>query len=148
MAELNLTQDEVDNLLKMEKVKIDNTEWDLPDLGGKISVPLISRDKKENFLLDVSKRQLNIKKQTYQNRAREAIILARLDFGVGHRNPDGKEVGTPHLHLYKEGFGDKWACELPRGVFTNLSDSWQILTDFMLYCNIVESPNFRRGLFT
>jgi hypothetical protein len=150
MAELNLTQDEVDILFQMEKVKIDNAEWELPDLGGKITVPLTSRDKKESFLLDVSRRQINLKKQTYQNRAREAIILARLDLGVGHRNPNGEEIGAPHIHLYKEGFGDKWAFPIPANVFKDLSDSWQTLDDFMNYCQIVEIPNFtrQRGLFS
>jgi hypothetical protein len=148
MAEINLTQDEADSLFAMEKIRFDDTEWDVPDLGGSISVPLISPDRKEHFLLDVSKGRIDLKRQKYQSRAREAIVLARLDLGSPHRNPDGQEVGVPHLHLYREGFGDKWAFALPEGVFTNLGDSWQVLNDFMKYCNITNGPNFRRGLFS
>jgi len=148
MAEINLTQAEADFLFAIEKISADNAEWDLPDLGGGISVPLISSDKKEYFLLDVSKGRIDLKRQKYQNRAREAIVLVRLDLGSPHRNPDGQEIGVPHIHIYKEGYGDKWASALPTGVFSNLNDSWQVLTDFMKYCNITKAPNFRRGLFS
>ncbi len=148
MTEIDLTQAEADSLFAMEKVSADAREWDMPDLGGSVSVPLVSSDKKEHFLLDVSKGRIDLKRQKYQNRAREIIVLARLDLGSPHRNPDGQEVGVPHMHLYREGYGDKWAFTLPAGVFSNLNDSWQVLTDFMKYCNISKAPNFKRGLFS
>lgn len=148
MAEINLTQAEADALHAMEKISVDNTQWSLPDLGGSISVPLISSDKKEYFLLDVSKGRINLKRQKYQSRTREAIVLVRLDLGSPHRNPDNEEIGVPHLHLYREGYGDKWAFPLPEGLLKDLNDSWQVLADFMRYCNVVQSPNFIRGLFS
>jgi hypothetical protein len=148
MSEINLTQAEADLLLEMEKTSVDNAEWDVPDLGGSTSVPLISLDKKEHFLLDVSRGRIDLKRQKYQTRAREAIVLVRLDFGSPHRNPDGKDVGVPHIHFYREGYGDKWAFDLPVGVFSDLSDQWRVLTDFMKYCNITKVPDFRRGLFS
>ena len=148
MADINLTQSEADALHEMEKICVDDTEYNLPDLGGKVSVPLISPDKKEQFLLDVSRGRIDLQRQKYQSRTREVIILARLDLGAPHRNPDGEEVGVPHLHLYREGYGHKWAFPLPEGVFRDLDDPWQILNDFMHYCNIIQAPNFRRGLFS
>ncbi len=87
MTQINITQDEADFLFKMKKTKIDNSPWSLPDLGGKIEVPLISVNKREHFMLDVSRGRINLKRRKYQNRAREAIILARLDLGSIHRNP-------------------------------------------------------------
>ena len=151
MAEIDLTQGEADSLFAMEKVSAEATEWDMPDLGGSVSVPLVSSDKKEHFLLDISKGRIDLKRQKYQNRAREVIVLARLDFGAPHRNPPelgGNEVGVPHLHIYKEGFGSRYAIEIPNNIFSNLNDSWQVLTDFMKYCNITKAPNFKRGLFS
>lgn len=148
MAEYELTEQEANFFLNMDKVKVDNKEWDLPDLGGKISIPIISADKKEHFWLDVSRTRINLKKQKYQTRFREAIILARLDLDNKHRNPDGEEIGSPHLHLYKEGYNDKWAYPIPDDIFTNINDAWYTLHDFMKYCQIIEAPNFRRGLFT
>ena len=52
---------------------------------------------------------------------------------------------SPHLHIYREGYGDKWAAPLPSRDFLRPDDSWQMLTEFMRYCNIVETPYYTRG---
>jgi len=57
-------------------------------------------------------------------------------------------VGVPHLHLYREGYGDKWAVEIPEGLLSKPEDAWQVLHDFMKYCGVVEQPNIVRGLFS
>jgi hypothetical protein len=147
MADLNLTQAEADALIALAKYRVDGKEWNYPGLGGHISVPLFSADRREQFMLDMRRGRIDLTKGTHQNRARQVIVLVRLDFGGSpHRNPDDEEVGTPHLHLYREGLGDKWAVPLPADRFTNLNDTWQTLDDFMRYCNIVEPPTIRRGL--
>lgn len=149
MPEINLTQSEADALVVMEKVKTDDQSWDYPSFGGRISIPLTSRNKRENFLLDVSIGKIDLLKGTYQNRALQMVVLVRLDFGSQpHRNPDGQEITSPHLHTYREGYGDKWAAPIPAQYFTNIQDLWQTLQDFMKYCNIVEPPNIQRGLFS
>jgi hypothetical protein len=76
------------------------------------------------------------------------VILAHLDFGTPHRNPDDEEAGVPHLNLYREGFHDKWAFPVPVEQFSNVGDLWQTLSDFMRFCNIVEPPDFDRELFS
>ncbi len=149
MAEINLTQAEADALIAMEKHRIDDTRWDYSGLGGSISIPLVSANKRENFMLDISRGRIDLLRGKYQNRARQVIVLVRLDFGgQPHRNPDDKEIPSPHLHIYREGFGDKWAFPVPSGHFPNLSDLWQTLNDFMVFCNIKEPPIIERGLFT
>jgi hypothetical protein len=148
MAEINLTQAEADLLIAMEKVREDEQSWDYPGLGGQISVPVMSKNKRENFILDVSRGRIDLLKGTYQNRARQVVILIRLDFGGRpHRNPDGVEVPSPHLHVYREGFGDKWAVPVSADKFPNLTDLWGTLEDFMRFCNIIEPPRIERGLF-
>lgn len=148
MAETDLTQAAADELIAMEKRRVDEQTWKYPDFGGGISVPLISVDRRERFILDLQRSQINVAKGTYQNRARQVVVLVRLDFGGSpHRNPDGNRVESPHLHLYREGFGDKWAFPVPDR-FMDLNDPWQTLDDFMAYCNIVEPPAIRRSLFT
>jgi hypothetical protein len=108
LAEINLTQTEADLLIAMPKVKINNQVWDYPSFGGSISIPLTSTDKKENFILDVSRSHIDLLKGKYQNRGRQVVVLIRLDFGgAPHRNPDGTEISCPHLHLYRENYGDK-----------------------------------------
>ena len=149
MAEANLTQAEADALLALEKRRRDDTEWDFPSLSGAVTIPLVSIDQREPFFLDIRRARINLAKGTYQNRGRQVVVLARLDFGgAPHRNPDGKEIGSPHLHLYREGFGDKWGYPVPSDRFANLDDPWKTLEDFMRFCNIVEPPVIRRGLFT
>lgn len=149
MADLNLTQVEADALITLAKHRVDATWWDYPDLGGAISVPLVSEDRREQFLLDLRRGRIDLAKGTYQNRGRQVVVLVRLDFGgAPHRNPDGEEIGSAHLHQYREGFGDKWALPVPTNRFTDLGNPWQTLEDFMRFCNIVEPPIIRRGLFT
>jgi hypothetical protein len=148
MAEINLTQSEADALIAMEKIKVDDSRWDYPGLGGSLRIPLISQDKRENFTLDISRGKIDLLKGKYQNRARQIIILVRLDFGgQPHQNPDEREIPSPHLHIYREGYGDKWAVPIPTDRFPDILDLWQTLEDFMDYCNIVEPPNIERGLF-
>src|SRR5688500_6587540 len=121
MPDLILTQADADALIAMEKQRVDDNPWDYPGCGGSICVPLISLDRRESFLLDVSRGRLDLLKGTYQNRARQIVVLVRLDFGgQPHRNPDDVEVPSPHLHIYREGYGDKWAIPVPRDVFSNM----------------------------
>jgi hypothetical protein len=149
MTDLVLTQSEADALIAMPKFRVDDQEWEYPGLGGKVSVPLIGRNKRENFILDVSRSRIDFAKETYQNRARQTMILVRIDFGSApHRNPDGEEIPTPHIHLYREGYGDKWAFPVPSESFPNVENHWETLHDFMRYCNITDPPIFLKGLFT
>lgn len=148
MAELELTQTEADLLIAIEKHCIENKSYLFPSLGGALAVPLQSFDKREHFFLDISRSRIDLRKGKYQNRVRQAVILLRLDFGgAPHRNPDGKEIGCPHLHIYREGYGDKWAAPVSEEDFSNLNDVWQTLQDFMKYCNITQQPNITKDLF-
>lgn len=53
MADANLTQAEANALTAMEKRRSDDMEWDYPDLGGSVTIPLVSIDRRESFLLDL-----------------------------------------------------------------------------------------------
>jgi hypothetical protein len=133
----------------MEKYRANDQSLPLPDMGGKVSAALNSPDGSEAFFLDIWRGRANLMKGKLQNRARNTIILARIDFGgAPHRNPDGEEIPCPHLHLYREGYSDRWAYPAPGESFTNLDDHWQVLQDFMRYCNVTKPPFFVRGLFT
>jgi hypothetical protein len=144
-----LSQSEADTLLALEKHRTSDDRTPLPDLGGKVSVRLASLDKREEFLLDVNRSYISLEKVTYQTRTRQIFILARLDLnGAPHRNPDDTEIAGPHLHLYREGYADKWAFPVPTASFTDLSDRWNTLHEFMTYCNVTKQPVFDRSLFS
>ncbi|MDG6271690.1 DUF6978 family protein [Glaesserella parasuis] len=85
---------------------------------------------------------------TFQTRARKAIVLVRLDIeGPPHRNPDGEEIICPHIHLYREGYGDKWAYPLPDELKSVLDRPYELLDKFMDYCHIIGKPMIQRELF-
>lgn len=149
MNDIFLTQEEADNLLyRTEKHRISDSFYDYPVFGGTLVVPLLSVDKKQEFLLDISKGRINLIKGKFQTRARRIIILARLDFGgPPHRNPDDEEIPSPHLHIYREGFGVKFAFPIPKDIFTNIDDKMKLMGEFMDYCKITLKPNIKTGLF-
>lgn len=149
MADIDLTQDEAEKLITMEKRAVDQRTWNFPEPGERIVVPLISTDKREKFTLDVTRSQIKLTKATYQNRARVAIILYRLDIdGAPHWNPDGQLVPCPHLHRYREGYGDKWATPAPVDQFPSKADLLSMLDAFMKHCNVTEPPRIEKTLFS
>jgi hypothetical protein len=148
VADITITQVEADALIAMPKVRADADTRKYPALGGALTIPLTSADKRENFLLDISRGRIDLLRGKYQNRARHVIVLVRLDFGgPPHHNPDGTEVPCPHLHVYREGYGDKYAMPIPKAQFPDTGDLWEMLEDFMRYCNVTDPPFIEKGLF-
>jgi hypothetical protein len=148
MAEIDLTQLEADALIAMEKHRENDKEWRFPGPGQRLAIPLVSSDKRENFMLDITRSQLKLTKATYQNRARQVVILMRLDLdGPPHRNPDEQEIPCPHLHVYREGYGDKWAIPAPVARYPNTQDLFSTFEAFMQHCNITQIPTIQRVLF-
>lgn len=143
-----LTQSEADALFALAKRRIGIQPIRFPMPGEKITAELKSFDAREKFFLDVNRSSVSISKITYQNRVRVIIVLARLDVGgAPHRNPDDTEIDCPHLHVYREGYADKWAIPLPP-IFERIENPWQTLQDFMQFCNITEPPLFERNLLS
>lgn len=144
---IQLSQIEADALLALEKHCDSNEAVKFPSLGGSLRIPLASDDKREEFMLDITRSHIEVRKNHFQNRARKAVVLARLDLGGPlHRNPDGAEVPCPHLHVYKEGFGDKWAYPAPAD-WDCTGGSLAVLDQFMAYCNIATRPDIRGDMF-
>ena len=149
MAGTELTQAEAQALIDMEKRRVDETRYRTPHIVGKVEIPLVSADEAERFILDLNRRRIDLRKVTYQSRARVAVVLVRLDLGGGvHRNPDDAEIACPHLHVYREGCGTQWAVPVPPNRFRDLPDLWKSFEDFMAYCNITKPPRVEKGLFS
>lgn len=149
MADINLTQAEANALIAMEKHRASEDRSDFPMGGRSLVLPLQSSDKREQFLLDLSRGRIDLLKVKMQNRGRQVVVLVRLDLGgAPHRNPDDEEISTPHLHVYREGYGDKWAMPVPADRFRNPGDVWATFEDFLRFCNVTQPPHIERGLFT
>ena len=149
-----LTQSEADALINIPKIKNSDDSYDFPLPGENLTIPIISQDEQENFLIDISRGKIRLKKCTYQERYQTIIILIRLDVdGPPHTNPEvvnvplpyltpynGQTIDCPHLHLYVEGFMDKWAIPAPNDEFPDTTNLYTTLQDFFQYCNVVETP--------
>ncbi len=147
MADINITQSEADQLIAMEKLRVEDKEWFFPNPGERLAIPLVSSNKRESFMLSVTRGRIKLTKASYLNLARKSIVLMRLDLdGPPHRNPDGIEIPRPHLHIYREGFGAKWAIPAPDR-YRDTRDLYSTLWAFMDHCNIVEPPRIEKGLF-
>lgn len=145
---IDLTQAEADALLAMEKHYSGDAKCVFPSLGGSLRLELHSKDRRESFNLDITRSRAVLTKETFQTRARKTVILVRLDIdGPMHRNPDGEEVPCPHLHLYREGYGDKWASPLPPE-FVGLPGGLALLDAFMDFCRVVGRPPIEGDLWT
>ena len=79
VTDLNLTQIEADALIAVEKHGTGETEWRFALPGDRLTIPLISADKREGFFLDVTRSEIKLTKATFQNRVRQSVILRRLD---------------------------------------------------------------------
>ena len=136
MSELDIEQSLADDLLSLKKHLEEGAHIEIPAPGKKLALRLFSEDGRYEFIFDIScgkKPHLRVK---YQLRTRN-IILARLDLsGAPNENPDGERMDTPHLHIYKQGFGDRFAIPPPPEFFSNCVSEMDYLRAFGEYCNV------------
>jgi len=135
-----LTQAEVDRLMGMTKHFVSAPTTISFPLGADDTYELVAVENRERFLLDVWRGTLRLTKFKFQNRVRTVVVLVRLDVdGAPHTNPDGLTLSGTHLHLFREGYEDRWAYPVDPKAFTLLSDAGATFYDFCAYCKI-ESP--------
>ena len=146
---IHLTQTEANQLLKMKKHCTETESYEFPFGGKKVKIPLVSEDRRHEFELDVHSRRIDLKKYTFGTRTRRVITLVRVDLRSGgrHVNPDRTVITGAHIHLYREGHGDKYAEPLPQEL-GNPDCAFDVLQRFMDYCKIVTKPVISRSLFT
>lgn len=141
-----LTQREADHLIRMRKAFVSTYNISIPS-GTDQTHELIGDDKREQFLLDIWRGSLRLSKLKYQNRGRNVIVLLRLDIdGSPHTNPDGTKIDGSHLHVFREGYEDKWAYPINPEIFQNTANLQQTFENFCLYCNIDNMPPFQGDL--
>jgi hypothetical protein len=142
-----LTQAEAESLIAMEKRLEESGVIQFPHPGDQQSWKATSLDGRETFLMDVNRGRIRLAKCTYQERYRGTEILIRLDLaGPPHRNPDGEVIEAPHIHVYREGYADKWAMALPADRFPDTSDLPRTFRDFLAYCNVIDIPEIQASL--
>lgn len=135
-----LTQDEADYLIKLEKCRSDNATYLCPTIGKRIHIPIESLDHEYQFLLDFTRSYTNAISFSLQDRFRGNVILVRLDTYKEHRNPDDTIIPGPHIHYYSEQYGDAFAEPLPAGTIFDPEDLMGVADMFMRLCNITNPP--------
>ena len=143
----DLTQDEADILLAMEKHCFEKKPYLFPSGGEKIRIPLIASNKREHFMLVVNSMRLNLQKYNFNALTKKVIPLVRVDImqGPAHRNPDGEIITGSHIHRYREGAGDKWASPLPHE-FGDPNDAFQVFQNFLDFCKVITKPMVSKSL--
>jgi hypothetical protein len=141
-----LRQAEADSLIAMPKSFVRTTAVSLPP-GSVQTHDLVGSDGREEFLFDLSRGTIRLSRIKLQTRARAVIILARLEIeGPPHTNPDGNTIVGTHLHVYREGYDDKWAYPLDPLQFSAPGEIAKTFSDFCSFCNIAPIPSFQQGL--
>jgi hypothetical protein len=149
-----LTQIEADALLQMPKEFVDTDPLEFTQTQPmRYERPLVSVDRREQFILDLERGNRNRARLKYQTRARKIIILARFDInGPAHRNPPnsphrpGERLDCPHFHRYLEGFDDRVAyhpVDVPGLVIHDQANGLLCLEDFLRYCQVQNWPNIQ-----
>lgn len=124
------------------------TNFTLP--GQCSEFDLLSIDHKEAFILTINRSSTRLTgKCTYQTRTGTHIPLVRVDINPTgfHRNPNGDIIYGNHIHLYKEGYGDRFAKPLESEIEINdPQDLLGVYMGFCKYCNIEKSPSLEPSL--
>jgi len=141
-----LTQAEADALIAMDKRFAHPTTIALLP-GSDQTHELVGVDDHERFLLDLWRGTFRLSKTRYQTRGRKVIVLVRLDIdGAPHTNPDGQQLGGTHIHVYREGYEDRWAFPLHATQFAGTDDMQRTFREFCDYCRIQNPPAWQGGL--
>jgi len=153
-----MPQSEADRLLTCAKIFDQGPETiELPrQLSFDLEYTLKSSDGHEQFQLDLERGRKKRIRLKYQTRAKKIYVLARLDIdGRPHRNPPdaphrpNERFTGNHVHLYREGFGDRVAFhpEEVVGLETPEDDShisW--LISFLGLCGVKNTPFIQDGI--
>ena len=102
---------------------------------------------KEIFLLDFYRGSVELSKYTINKRYRQTIIMLRYDNGGRHTNPDGILFEGPHVHLYREGYNDKFAFPVSEVKVTSTDTMEQVFKKLMHFCNVKQVPTVEVPMF-
>ena len=138
-----LTQTEADTLIAMRKRFLNPHTISLPP-GVNETHELIGDEQREIFLLDLWRGIMRLSKYKMQTRGRITVVLVRLDInGAPHTNPDGQKIDGTHIHIYREGFDDKWAFPVNSAEFRNIDNAGNTFEDFCRFCHVEEIPPYQ-----
>lgn len=134
-----LTDNEAKALIELEKIAMQNVV-NIPSGNTKEHLDLASaKERKDNIMrIFIRRGKINPNKCSFNVVFNKSITLIRLDIEAGrvHTNPDGQDMPSNHLHIYREGYDDRYAFPLPE-CFTDPDNLAQTLYDLLGYSNVI-----------
>ena len=102
---------------------------------------------KETFSLDFYRGSFELSKYTVNKRYRQTIIMLRYDNGGRHTNSDGVLFEGPHVHLYREGYNDKFAFTVAEINISANDTMEEVFKKIMHFCNVKNLPVIEVPMF-
>lgn len=134
-----LTDSEAKFLKELEKIVIEHSV-EIPRDGNKECLNLARNgDINDNIMrIHITTSKRNKEKCSFNVVYNKSITIFRIDIGGSriHINPDGEDIPTPHMHIYRDGFDAKFAIPLP-SCFTDSNNFGRVLYDLLGYSNVV-----------
>lgn len=143
-----MTQDEYDYLMLQEKTFEDKfTIIQISPAPIKWTKEIKCKTTSNKYLLDFYRGSFELSKFTANKRFRQTLIMLRYDNGGRHTNPDGETFEGPHVHLFKEGFNDKFAYPISI-INIEETDTMEVRFKKILhFCNIKDCPDLEVPMF-
>ncbi|MDD6716645.1 MAG: hypothetical protein PUF49_09750 [Firmicutes bacterium] len=131
-----LTQVQADTLMSMQK-HFKESDIKISKVGESNVFELSDGEGENSFYFDIDRRGKIEFKTKFQERYETNDVLVRLDLNSpDHINPDGSKVGRYHIHIYKEGYADRWAYNINEYGFKIDAPFRDNFYRFCNFCNI------------
>ena len=107
---------------------------------------------KNDYIIDINRKQATLERITFQDRFQTTIVLLRLDIGTKiHTNPDNKKVSGNHIHIYCDDYKDTFAYELDDLILSEINPNfdlsrfktnnhYDLFYNFSKFCNFIDKP--------
>jgi len=144
-----LTQDEADTLKAIEKYLLDphSVRMPTPQTTNIYQLKYTMEGRAmQNMKVSAYRGKKNPSKVSYRLMYDDYFILIRIDTkdNTPHRNPDGTVISPlqPHIHIYREGYHDKFAYPLPNG-FSDANNIMGLFLEFLSYSTILNTDKVK-----
>lgn len=135
---MSISKETFEALMALEKHFLDDKELSLDNNWTRDIESLSTKDK---FQLDYRHSKIEIRKYSFNHRTRISVVLLRYCAQKRHTNPDGKVFDGPHLHLFCEGYDDKFAFNVEDilGIDPLNASKEEVLEKLLEYCHIAKN---------
>lgn len=130
---------EFQRLLSLKKTF--TSDFELPTENDKAYF-ILRTDTKESFQLNIERKNTYevYKSKTQTAYYKEPLLRIEVD-APPHTNPDGTLIGRNHIHIYREGFGLRWAYPLQDFHDIYFKDPFDFPVLFADFCNYFNIEN-------